>query len=70
MKCKHCARCFRDPHDLCFLAETEIVDGESDACEDFVMAYDDEEYTPSATRGDYSPSNPWDAPGMSMSDFF
>ena len=30
---------------------------------------DDEDYTPSATRGDYSPSNPWDAPGMSISDF-
>ena len=30
---------------------------------------DDEEYTPSATHGDYSPSNPWDAPGMSISDF-
>lgn len=33
--------------------------------------YDDEEedYTPSATNGDYSPSNPWDAPGMSIRDF-
>ena len=29
----------------------------------------DEEYTPSATAGDYSPSCPWNAPGMSMSDF-
>ena len=24
---------------------------------------------PSSTDGDYSPSNPWDAPGMSVSDF-
>ena len=32
--------------------------------------YDEDEfYTPSATRGDYSPSNPWDAPGMSVKDF-
>ncbi len=30
---------------------------------------DDERYTPSSTNGDYSPSNPWDAPGMKMSDF-
>ena len=30
---------------------------------------EDEEYIPSATNGDYSPSNPWDAPGMSISDF-
>lgn len=30
---------------------------------------DDEEYTPSATAGDYSPSCPWNAPGMRVSDF-
>lgn len=30
---------------------------------------DDEEYVPSAENGDYSPSNPWDAPGMKTSDF-
>lgn len=29
----------------------------------------DEKYTPSSTNGDYSPSNPWDAPGMSVKDF-
>lgn len=29
---------------------------------------EDEEYT-SSTYGDYSPSNPWDAPGMSIRDF-
>jgi hypothetical protein len=29
----------------------------------------EDDYTPSAENGDYSPSNPWDAPGMSMSDF-
>ena len=27
------------------------------------------EYTPSSTAGDYSPGNPWDAPGMSIRDF-
>lgn len=27
------------------------------------------DYIPSAENGDYSPSNPWDAPGMKMSDF-
>ena len=26
-------------------------------------------YTPSATAGDYSPSSPWNAPGMSIHDF-
>ena len=29
----------------------------------------DDEYVPSAENGDYSPSNPWDAPGMLPSDF-
>lgn len=30
---------------------------------------EDEEYVPSAENGDYGPSNPWDAPGMSIHDF-
>lgn len=30
----------------------------------------DDDYTPSATNGDYSPSCPWNAPGMSIRDFF
>ena len=29
-----------------------------------------EHYTPSSTAGDYGPSNPWQAPGMSVRDFF
>lgn len=29
----------------------------------------EDDYTPSAENGDYSPGNPWDAPGMKMSDF-
>lgn len=27
------------------------------------------DYVSSCTNGDYSPSNPWDAPGMSIRDF-
>ena len=40
-------------------------------CESLDDCYDedDEEYIPSSTNGDYSPSNPWDAPGMSIRDF-
>ena len=30
---------------------------------------EDEDYIPSSTNGDYSPSHPWDAPGMSIKDF-
>ena len=29
----------------------------------------EEEYVPSSSNRDYSPSNPWDAPGMSIKDF-
>lgn len=29
----------------------------------------DDDYCPSATAGDYSPSAPWNAPGMSVRDF-
>ena len=29
----------------------------------------DDGYIPSSTYGDYSPSAPWNAPGMSISDF-
>ena len=39
---------------------------EDETCDDM---WDDDEYTPSATRGDYSPSCPWNAPGMSIHDF-
>lgn len=34
--------------------------------------YDDDDenhYRPSSTNRDYSPSSPWNAPGMSISDF-
>jgi hypothetical protein len=47
--------------DLAYQIEYEFdIDG--------VRSYDDD-YTPSAESGDYSPSNPWDAPGMKLSDF-
>lgn len=38
---------------------------------EFNTGEDDEEehYTPSCTHGDYSPSCPWNAPGMSIKDF-
>ena len=31
--------------------------------------FDEEERYTSSTNGDYSPGNPWDAPGMSVRDF-
>ena len=47
----------------------EMYDGYID--EFFGDGADEEEdaYCPSCTAGDYGPGNPWDAPGMSISDF-
>jgi len=46
-----------------------------DIAKDIISQYEfdwdnyDDEYTPSSTYGDYSPSDPWNAPGMSKQDF-
>ena len=37
--------------------------------EDKMIEEDEEEYIPFSSNGDYSPSNPWDAPVMSIRDF-
>jgi hypothetical protein len=31
--------------------------------------WDDDDYVPSSTNGDYSPSTPYNAPGMCIADF-
>lgn len=50
------------------LDELDFLDDDDDD-NDAEYDYEEDDYTPSATRGDYSPSNPWDAPGMSIHDF-
>lgn len=48
---------------------------DEDTARDILSQYEfdwdnyDDDYTPSSTYGDYSPSDPWNAPGMSTSDF-
>ena len=55
--------------DLAYQIEYEFdIDGVRSEDEEEFDAYDDE-FVPSAENGDYSPSNPWDAPGMSLKDF-
>ena len=51
------------PH--CCFHEWGHRDDEIAPCDD----PDFNDYVPSAENGDYSPSNPWDAPGMSIHDF-
>lgn len=51
--------------DLAYQIEYEFdVDGVRSEDKEY-----DDDYVPSAENGDYSPSNPWDAPGMSIRDF-
>jgi hypothetical protein len=42
---------------------------EAENVDEYEDAQYDEDYIPSSTYGDYSPSNPWDAPGMRIHDF-
>jgi hypothetical protein len=52
------------------LAKPESVrKAESEKRADEEASYDVEERYTSCTAGDYGPSHPWDAPGMSISDF-
>ena len=55
--------------DLAYQIEYEFnIDGIRSEDEEWIDD-DEKEYVPSAENGDYSPSNPWDAPGMSINDF-
>lgn len=51
--------------------EEEIITAES--CSHFSegtpYCLEKDNYCPSVTAGDYSPSSPWNAPGMSIYDF-
>ena len=50
-----------------FEEECELTDSEMEWLG--IENNEEDEYTPCAENGDYSPSNPWDAPGMSIRDF-
>lgn len=74
--CKNCLYCIYDSstgtmdckkQDDMTEEEFEEYYGNNDG-EDCIY-YEEEYYSPSSTNGDYSPSNPWDAPGMSIHDF-
>ena len=59
--CKHFYKCLQEATEL---GQVFFPDYPSYACDEF-----NEEHIPSSTNGDYSPNNPWDAPGMSIKDF-
>ena len=55
----------------CGLYEMDDCDGRDAGCDLYEPETEDEDYhyCPSSAAGDYGPGNPWDAPGMSISDF-
>ena len=76
-KCKHRAYSSWCGVDYCIdyemaTTEEEEIEAAKDCFkyeEGTPSCYEDDEYCPSATAGDYSPSSPWNAPGMSIKDF-
>lgn len=58
-----CSNC---QSDMCEWCQVERVVNDAEIELD---SEEDEHYIRSSTNGDYGPSNPWDAPGMSVSDF-
>ena len=57
--------CYEDECD-----DEEFDDGYNEMEEDMALLNSIEgRYIRSSTYGDYGPSNPWDAPGMSAKDF-
>ena len=75
--CKHRAYSSWSGIDYCMWYEIATTEGdemvEAAMCGRYEKGtpdcYADDEYCPSATGGDYSPSSPWNAPGMSVRDF-
>lgn len=67
-KCKH--RAYDNFGDIEYCLGYEIGEDICDKYEEGKPScYDDDNYTPSATNGDYSPSSPWNAPGCSVNMF-
>lgn len=80
---RKCGNCKNRMHyswigiDYCIGYEMALTEHEEEewakGCKDYEegtpSCLEEEDYCPSATGGDYSPSNPWDAPGMSIKDF-
>lgn len=58
--------------DYCLAYEMCECDARQKSCERYVPETEEDRenhYCPSATAGDYSPSCPWNAPGMSVKNF-
>lgn len=79
-KCSNCkSRCYESWSGIDMCGIYEMAESEQEEIEAAKTCDKYEEGTPdcmngndyysSATNGDYSPSNPWDAPGMSIKDF-
>ena len=79
-KCGNCKyRAFNSMFGVDYCIDYEMTETETDEIEaastcpkyeeGTPSCFEDDEYCPSSTNGDYGPGNPWDAPGMSIKDF-
>ena len=73
-KCAICKNRFYESwagREPCGLWEEDKCDARDTKCSRYEPETEEEEehYCPSATAGDYSPSSPWLAPGMSIHNF-
>ena len=80
---RKCGNCKNRMHygwtgiEYCIGYEMALTENEEEECAKGCKEYEegkpscmeDYGYYTSSTGGDYSPSNPWDAPGMSIKDF-
>lgn len=70
--CLNCKYCFGEYESCLDYINAGYDDKTAEKCQDYTEKpteeEDEHEYT-SATQGDYGPSCPWNAPGMSISDF-
>jgi len=64
----HSGRVNQEVYDAMIMNADVFCDDDDDDDDDDGDS-DDSDYIRSCTARDYSPSNPWDAPGMSISDF-
>lgn len=55
--------------DYCMRYEMGECDGRNIDCSHYAEETEEDNYCPSATAGDYSPSAPWKAPGCCISDY-
>ena len=68
--CKDCRKRVWDNYGFPeYCIKYEMYPDPAETCTEYEERTEEEDRCPSSTMRDYGPSNPWDAPGMSIRDF-